>query len=45
MNRWFIFWMACFMVAAIKDAWALAIVFLIWAALTSDEGPDKEGGQ
>lgn len=41
-TRWFVFWMACFMVAAVKDQFGMAMVFLIFAMLTSAPESDKE---
>lgn len=41
-SRWFVFWIACFVVAAMKDQFGMAFVFLILAGMTavpeSDEG-------
>lgn len=34
-SRWFVFWMAFYIVDAVQGNWALAVLWLIFAALTS----------
>ncbi len=39
-SRWFVFWIACWTIAVIKDQHS-AIIFLIFAGLTSDVVSNK----
>lgn len=41
-SRWFVFWMACFVIAMLKDQFGMGIVFLVFASLTDDSLRDGD---